>query len=102
MNWTIVKVLSAHVFADYGAQTTKMAMRKNNDAIIRAQHVAWVAGAFGAALATDDQLNLTKKLLVILVNTVAHFLIDGFKLNKAIDQALHSAIAVGSVWAVKR
>lgn len=102
MNWTIVKVLSAHIFADYGAQTTTMAMRKNNDVIIRAQHVAWVAGAFGAALATDDQLSFTKKLLVILINSVAHFLLDSFRLPKAIDQALHSAIAVGSVWAVKR
>lgn len=102
MNWTIVKVLSAHIFADYGAQTTTMAMRKNNDAIIRAKHVAWVAGAFGAALATDDQLSISKKLVVILVNTAAHFLIDGFRLPKAIDQALHSIIAVGSVWAVKQ
>lgn len=102
MKWTIIKVLSAHIFADYGAQTTTMAMRKNKDAIIRAQHVAWVAGAFSAALATDDQLSISKKALVILVNTAAHFLIDGFRLNKALDQALHSVIAVGSVWAVKR
>jgi hypothetical protein len=43
-----------------------------------------------------------KKALVILVNTVAHFLIDGFRINKAIDQALHGIVAVGSVWAVKR
>lgn len=102
MNWTIVKVLSAHIFADYGAQTTTMAMRKNNDAVIRAQHVAWVAGAFAVALATDDKLAWPKKLLVIAFNTTTHFVIDSFKLPKAVDQALHSGIAVASVWAVKR
>jgi hypothetical protein len=102
MKWTIIKVLSAQIYADFGCQTTTMAMRKNNDAIIRAQHVAWVAGAFGAALATDDQLSISKKALVILINTAAHFLIDGFRLNKALDQALHSIVAVSSVWAVKR
>jgi len=100
MKWTMIKVLSAHVFADYGTQTTTMALRKNNDAAIRAQHVALVAGALGAALATDDQLSISKKLLVIAVNTVAHFLLDSIKLNKTVDQALHSAVAVGSVYAV--
>ena len=102
MKWTIIKVLSAQIYADFGCQTTTMAMRKNNDAVIRAQHVAWVAGAFAVALATDDKLTWRKKALVILINTVAHFLIDSFRIHKAIDQVLHSAIAVGSVLAVRR
>jgi len=102
MNWTIIKCLAAHTFADYGAQTTNMARNKNHCNATRVKHTACVAGAFIVALATDDKLTWRKKALVILINTVAHFLIDGFRLNKAIDQALHSAVAVGSVLAVKR
>lgn len=102
MNWTIIKCLAAHAFADYGAQTSTMAQRKNNDVSIRTQHVACVAGAFAVALATDDKLAWPKKLLVIAFNTTTHFVIDSFKLPKAVDQALHSGIAVASVWAVKR
>ncbi len=102
MNWTIIKCLAAHIFADYGAQTSTMAQRKNNDVSIRTQHVACVAGAFAVALATDDKLTWPKKLLVIAFNTTTHFVIDSFKLPKAVDQALHSGIAVASVWAVKR
>jgi hypothetical protein len=43
MNWTIIKCLAAHIYADYGAQTTYMAMRKNNDAVIRAALITLVA-----------------------------------------------------------
>lgn len=102
MNWTMIKCLAAHTFADYGAQTTTMAIRKNNDAGIRSAHCACVAGAFAVALATDDKLTWQKKLLVIAANTTTHFVIDSFRLPKALDQALHSAVAVASVWAVKR
>ena len=101
MNWTIIKCLAAHIFADYGAQTTHMACNKNHCNVTRAQHVACVAGAFAVALATDDKLTWRKKALVILINTVAHFLIDSFRIHKAVDQALHSAVAVGGVLAVR-
>lgn len=98
--WTIIKCLAAHTFGDWGAQTSVMAMHKNDDAMIRTEHVAMVGLSFGVALLTDDKLSWPEKFLVIATNVIFHWLIDTFRLHKAIDRALHAGVAIGSVLAV--
>lgn len=97
MNWTIIKCLAAHVFGDYGLQSTRMAQHKGSDAIVRSEHALSVGAAFAVALATDNQLSWLQKSLVIAANMSTHFVIDSFKMPKALDQALHGLIAVVSV-----
>lgn len=95
--WTVIKLLAAHTFGDYGLQTGHMAQHKRTDAATRLQHCAGVAAAMSAALATDSHMSNGSKAAVVAVNTVTHFGIDGLRMPKAIDQALHLAIAVVSV-----
>ncbi len=97
MFWTSVKVCAAHLFGDYGLQTSAQAMHKNHCTAHRRRHVAGVAAALAAALATDGQLGLGGKLVVVAINAVSHYGIDGVRMPKAIDQALHLGIALGSV-----
>lgn len=100
MNWTMIKVLAAHAFADYGIQTCRMAQHKNACARTRAQHIACVAGALSVAMATDNKLTLRQKMAIVIINAGAHWVIDSFRMAKWIDQALHVGVAVGSVYAV--
>lgn len=102
MNWTMIKCLAAHGFADYGAQTSTMARHKNECHVTRTEHVAVVAGAFAVALATDDKLTWLEKLLIIAANVTTHFVIDSFKPAKWLDQLLHIIVAIGSVLAIVR
>jgi len=99
-NWTMIKVLAAHAFADYGIQTCHMATRKNICAYTRARHIVCVAGALAAAMATDNKPTLRQKTAVVAINTGAHWVIDSYRLAKWLDQALHVGVAVGSVYAV--
>ena len=95
--WTVIKLCAGHVFGDYGLQTGHMAQHKRTDASTRLQHCAVVAMAMSAALATDNAMSTGNKAAVVALNTVAHFGIDGLRMPKLIDQALHLAIAVASV-----
>lgn len=97
MFWTSVKVVAATLFGDYGLQTTAQALHKNHCPALRLRHVAGVAAALVAALATDGRLGLGGKLLVVAINAVSHYGIDGVRMPKLLDQALHLAIALGSV-----
>lgn len=90
MNWTLIKLLAAHIFADYGMQTTHMARTKNRSATSRLCHVAIVAATLLAALLTS---NTTPRQVgtIIAINTCTHFAIDSFTLPKWLDQLLHIA-----------
>jgi len=98
--WTVIKLCAGHVFGDYGLQTGHMAQHKRTDTSARLQHCAGVAVAMSAALATDNAMSNGNKAAVVALNTVAHYGIDSLKIPKVIDQALHLAIAVASVFCV--
>ena len=91
MFWTSVKVVAATLFGDYGLQTTAQALHKNHCPALRLRHVAGVAAALAAARATDGRLGLGGKLVVVVINAVSHYGIDGVRMPKAIDQD-------GSAW----
>jgi predicted alpha/beta-hydrolase family hydrolase len=98
--WTYAKVLAATIFADYGCQTTHMAIYKNKCAKTRTRHVACVAAALAVALATDDKLSARQKVAVVAMNTAAHWLIDAQRMPKWLDQLAHAAVAVLSVYVI--
>lgn len=98
--WTYVKASAAHLFGDYGAQTSHMAMCKGTNARVRTQHAGCIAASFAAAMATDQTLSTRQKATVIAINAGSHWLIDSCQLSKVIDQALHIAIALLSVLCV--
>lgn len=97
MKWTLIKVAAAHLFGDYGAQSSNMAIHKNTNALVRTQHCGFIAASFATAMATDCTLSNRQKASIVAINTGSHWLIDSCKMSKWIDQPLHLLIALVSV-----
>lgn len=90
-----IKTILALLGADWGCQTWHQAQTKNHCWRARAQHVAIVALVQGISARTAN-VSWNTWTLFVAINAATHFLIDSYRLNKAVDQTLHLAVAVAT------
>lgn len=88
-----IKAVAAELGADWGCQTVQHAQRKGTHWQARLAHVGIVASVQGLSAATAET-SWGRRLLFVAINATTHFVIDSLPLPKAIDQALHLAVAV--------
>ncbi len=99
MMWDVLKLISSHIFADFGTQSSRIALTKNTNLVSRLIHILTVSAIFSFAL---SQSSVKNKLEILTVNTVSHFLIDSFKKPLLLDQLLHTVFLVISILRIKR
>lgn len=87
-----IKAILALLGADWGCQTWPQAQHKNHCWRHRARHVAIVA-LIQAISARTANVSWNTCALFVAINAITHFLIDSYRLPKAIDQLLHITIA---------
>lgn len=88
-----IKSILALLGADWGCQTLHQAQTKNRDWHSRLQHVAIVAAVQGLSARTAN-VSWNQWTLFVAINALSHYLIDSYRINKAIDQSLHLTIAI--------
>ena len=98
MKWNIGKLIASHIFADFGTQTTSIAIKKNSSLIHRMLHIFVVCGVFAFSL---SQSTIKNKFEILLINICSHFAIDSFKKNFLIDQLLHLIFLLISIKRMK-
>jgi hypothetical protein len=79
-----IKSVLALLGADWGCQTLPQAIHKNHCWRHRARHVAIVALIQGTCA------------LYVAINATTHYLIDSYRIPKALDQTLHITVAVAT------
>lgn len=99
MIWDVLKLISSHVFADFGTQNSRIALTKNTNLTSRLIHVFTVGAVFSFAL---SQSSVKNKLEILSINIFSHFLIDSFKKPLLLDQLYHLLFLVFSIWRIKR
>jgi len=90
-----IKAIASLLGADWGCQTASQAQRKHHCWRSRLAHVATVALIQGAS-AAQCRCGWRRVALFVAVNAVTHYLIDGLRIHKSLDQALHLAVVVGT------
>lgn len=90
-----IKAIASLLGADWGCQTASQAQRKQRCWRSRLAHVATVALIQGAS-AAQCRCGWCKVALFVAVNAATHYVIDGLRIPKALDQALHLAVVVST------
>lgn len=88
-----IKSICALIGADWGCQTLHQAQTKTTNWHTRLHHVATVAAIQGLSARTAN-VSWNTCMLYVAINALTHYLIDSYRIPKAVDQTLHLTIAI--------